>query len=107
MTRKRRDANHAEIVNAYERMNCSVRVVADLPGALDLIVGYRGVDARVEIKDGAKPPSARKLTAAEAEELARWRGRPPEIVCTVDDVHEHVTAMAWESLQLANARRAT
>jgi hypothetical protein len=105
MTRKRRDANHGEIKSLYERLGCSVRDTADIPGALDLIVGYRGVDARVEIKDGSKIPSARKLTPAEQDEIERWKGYPPAIIETTEDVHDHVHELGVASLVLAEQKR--
>lgn len=36
-------------------------------GCPDLLVGFRGVWSVIEVKDGAKVPSARKLTPDEAE----------------------------------------
>lgn len=63
-----------------------MRSTHEIPGALDLIVGVNGIDQRVEVKDGLKVPSARKLTQMELEEITGWRGRKPVIIESIDDV---------------------
>jgi hypothetical protein len=40
-------------------------------GCPDLLVGYRGKWSLIELKDGSKPPSQRKLTVDELE----WHGK--------------------------------
>jgi hypothetical protein len=40
----------------------------------DLLVGYGGLCLPVEVKDGSKPPSARKLTPDEERFRMNWRG---------------------------------
>ena len=61
------DRNHAETVRVFRAMGCDVLdVSAQSLVSVDLIVS-RGIRyALVEVKDGAKPPSARKLTPREA-----------------------------------------
>src|SRR3972149_1571025 len=68
MTHKhgRTDANHTEIVNALQAIGASVTSLADVGGGCpDLLVGYRGQNMLLEVKDGRKPPSARGLAPAE------------------------------------------
>ncbi|MHC4753292.1 MAG: hypothetical protein ACYTFW_25940 [Planctomycetota bacterium] len=43
-------------------------------GFPDIVVGYRGRNYLIEIKDGSKPPSKRKLTSDEREWHDTWRG---------------------------------
>ena len=43
-------------------------------GFPDLVVGWRGLNFLVEIKDGDKPPSARKLTVDEQAFHDAWGG---------------------------------
>jgi Holliday junction resolvase len=43
-------------------------------GCPDLVVGWRGRNVLLEIKDGSKPPSARKLTPDEAKFHNEWMG---------------------------------
>lgn len=94
---KRKDDNQDEVIAAFERLGCSVRSVHAIPGALDLIVGVCGIDQRVEVKDGAKPPSKQKLTPAEKKEIARWKGRKPVIITSIDDVVALVTKLRHEA----------
>ena len=53
-------------------------------GCPDLLCGVRGTNLLVEIKDGQKVPSARKLTPDEAAWHQSWRGQVA-IVESVDD----------------------
>jgi hypothetical protein len=57
-------------------------------GCPDLIVGGSGVNVLLELKDGSKPPSARKLTPDEAEWHRDWKGQ----VCTVCSALEALEA---------------
>jgi hypothetical protein len=79
------DANQPEIVDALRRAGASVRHTHMIgAGFPDIAVGYRSQTVLVEIKDGSKPPSARKLTADEARFFEEWRGAAA-VVETVDD----------------------
>lgn len=70
------DANHADVVAALRKIGCSVVSLASVgAGVPDLMVGYRGRNWALEVKDGSKPPSARKLTDDEAAFMAAWRGQ--------------------------------
>ena len=53
-------------------------------GCPDFLVGYRGRNQLFEIKDGSRPPSARKLTDDEQDFHDSWRGD----LCIVKDVDE-------------------
>ena len=70
------DANQSEIVAALRAVGASVdpchAVGAGFP---DLAVGFRGANYFIEVKDGRKPPSDRKLTAAQVEWHGAWRGQ--------------------------------
>jgi hypothetical protein len=72
---KRTDSNHTLIVAVFRAMGCSVQSVAMVgKGCPDLLVGKDGWTVPVEVKDGAKPPSARKLTSDEEIWRANWKG---------------------------------
>jgi len=89
--RGRTDANQARIVEALRRLGASVSVTSGVgSGFPDLLVGYMGRTTMLEIKDGGKPPSKRKLTEAEAYFLANWRGGPAVVV---KDEHEAIAAV--------------
>lgn len=88
MTRaKRIDANQTEIVQAFRDLNCSVFVTSHVgQGLPDLLVGVSGMTALVEIKDGSKVPSRRKLTALENRFFSEWKGSKPHVIDSVDEV---------------------
>lgn len=69
------DANHGKIVAALRKAGASVFSGAALgQGFPDLIVGYGGRTFLCEVKDGSKPPSARKLTDDQVKFKADWKG---------------------------------
>ena len=71
------DANQAEIVCALRAIGCCVVSTAPLGNGVPDILVTTPCGKRtflVEIKDGAKPPSARKLTPDEAAFHASWLG---------------------------------
>lgn len=71
----RLDSNHAELVKAFEKLGCSVLSLAGLgSGAPDICVGFGGLQLMCELKDSAKPPSARKLTPDEERFRMNWTG---------------------------------
>jgi hypothetical protein len=84
--RARKDSNHNEIVKAFRQLGASVHDTAQLgAGFPDICVAIGKTTLLIEIKDGEKPPSARKLTEDEAKFHDEWQGWL-EIVCSVDDV---------------------
>ena len=84
---KRTDRNHAEIINALRKIpNLSVFSTHEVgKGFPDIVIGYKGINYLIEIKDGNKPPSARKLTDAELQFHSNWRGQI-KIVNNLDEV---------------------
>ena len=93
------DANQPEIVAAFRAAGCSVQPLHAVgEGVPDLLVWTGAGGLRlVEVKDGAKPPSARRLTDRQVEWHEAWRG-PVEVIVSVDD------ALAWLALVRANPR---
>lgn len=79
------DANQDQIVSALRAAGATVRVVTQGNGLPDLLVGYRGYTLLLEVKDGKKAPSARKLTEAEQKFFNEWRGGMLAIVESVDE----------------------
>lgn len=70
------DANHAAIVSLLRRMGATVQSLAAVgKGCPDILVGLRGQNYLIEIKDGAKPPSKRRLTPEQETWHASWRGQ--------------------------------
>ena len=69
------DVNQPEIVDAFRRMGFSVLTLHTVGhGCPDILIGKLGKNHLVEIKDGNKPPSARKLTRDEQKFHELWRG---------------------------------
>lgn len=83
------DANHREIVDALRQAGCSVQSLAGVgKGCPDLLVGRRGENLLLEVKDGKKPRSARQLSQDERCWHAGWLGRV------------HIVESAEEALKL-------
>ena len=59
------DSNQPEIVTALRKVGCVVVIVSQLKNLCDIAVLRAGVTYWMEIKDGTKPPSQRKLTPGE------------------------------------------
>jgi len=93
----RPDANHFDILNAYLEMGCTVLDVHKSTGALDLVVGNWGINDIVEIKDGSKVPSARKLSDTEQQVFTGWKGRSPVLIESIQDAVTHVYRMKREA----------
>ena len=97
---RRVDANQPDIVSTFRALGCSVWITSGLgQGSPDLVVSKGGRDGwcvPVEVKDGAKPPSARRLTKDEQEWLDAWKG-PYVIVETQADAYQLVVDMDLRS----------
>lgn len=79
------DQNQTEIVSALRKIGCTVQhlhAVGD--GCPDLLVGAYGITLLLEIKDGRKPPSARRLTEDQIKWHGAWTGGPVAIVTDVE-----------------------
>lgn len=79
------DENHSEIVAAFEKLGCSVLDIHQLKRCADILVSKNKRTVIVEIKDGKKSKSRRKLTKGEMEFFASWQGESA-IVESIDDV---------------------
>jgi hypothetical protein len=79
------DDNQPEVVAAFRKLGWSVLIISQLKKCCDIIVSKNGVTIAVEIKDGAKPPSARKLSEGEQDFKDRWLGHW-ELVESINDV---------------------
>ena len=79
------DSNQNEIVEALRRCGASVLITSQLKNCFDILVGYNGINYIVEIKDGKKPPSQRKLTQGEIKFRDNWRGGKYYVINSVDD----------------------
>ena len=79
------DANQAEIVAAMRAAGATVVSLAACgAGIPDLLVGRSGKTALVEVKDGSKPPSERRLTPDQLRWHGSWTGGTLAVVCDVE-----------------------
>lgn len=87
------DANQPDIVASLRKAGVSVQPLHTVGGGVpDLLCGFRGNNALLEVKDGSKPPSARKLTGDQEQWHAAWNGQ----VAVVKDVDEALAALGIE-----------
>ena len=74
-TAARVDANQPDIIKALRQIGATVQPIHVVGrGCPDLLVGMFGKNYLLEIKDGDKAPSARKLTPDELRWHDEWRG---------------------------------
>lgn len=74
------DANQPKIVKALRELGCSVQSMAAIgKGCPDLLVGYRGRNIIMEIKDGDKFPSERRLNPDQQIWHEDWKGQVDKV----------------------------
>lgn len=82
------DSNQPQIVAALRAAGVSVLCLHQLGrGCPDLLLGTRHGNLLLELKDGSKPPSARKLTPDEERFFETWRG-PRAVATSLAEVFE-------------------
>ncbi len=89
------DLNQKDIVKELRKIGCKVTITSEVSDFCDLVVGFKGNLYLVEVKDGTKPPSARKLT-------------PGEIKCKMEfhavGVQYHVVTSVQDALKLIGVK---
>ena len=66
---------------SLEKVGASVQPLHTVhEGVPDLLVGYQGRNFLLEVKDGTKPPSARKLTPCQVSWHDDWAGQTAVVV---------------------------
>jgi hypothetical protein len=69
------DRNQAEIVAALRAVGATVQPLHAVgAGCPDLLVGFRGVNYLMEVKDWQAPASDRQLNARQVEWHGGWKG---------------------------------
>ena len=82
----RADANQPAIMAAARKLGAAVQSLHRVgSGCPDILIAYRGQNILVEIKDGAKSASQRKLTPQQETWHAEWTG-PIWVVKSVDEL---------------------
>lgn len=79
------DANQVQIVEALRKCGAFVQPLHMVGnGCPDLLVGQAGRTLIMEIKDGSKPPSERRLTPDQQRWHSQWLGGPLSIVTDIE-----------------------
>jgi len=68
------DDNQKDIVKLFRKHGWYVLIISQLKNCCDIIVSKRGRTVAIEIKDGKKAPSARKLSEGELKFKNEWQG---------------------------------
>lgn len=68
------DRNHTEVANAFLDRGFTVYDSHQLGGFVDIVIAKYGINCLIEIKDGERPPSERKLTLYEQPFHDNWQG---------------------------------
>ena len=90
----KKDANHNSIGDYLRSLGWSVLDLSSAGNGIpDMAVGKPGFAALVEVKDGSKPPSARRLTPDEARVRANWEG--PYVLATSGEDAAAQLLMLW------------
>ena len=78
------DGNQYDIVDALIAAGASVQTLANVGfGCPDLLIGYRGINFLIEIKDPAQAPNKRRFNSHQKTWHALWKGKA-HLVETVD-----------------------
>lgn len=73
---RRVDNNQKLITTQLRRLGVSVAVTSSLSkGFPDLVLGYKGQNYLIELKDESQPPSKRGLTEDEVKWHQDWNGQ--------------------------------
>lgn len=78
------DDNQREVVALFRKLGWSVLITSQLKNCIDIVVSKQGRTIAVEIKDGKKPPSARKLSEGELKFKEMWQGEYALVICDQD-----------------------
>lgn len=84
---RKTDLNHKELIDKIRKIpNISVFSTHTIgKGFPDIVVGYKGLNYLIEIKDGSKYKSQKKLTESELKFHNSWKGQV-SIAENIDDV---------------------
>lgn len=92
-TAARIDSNQTEIIQALRKVGASVAPTHMVgKGFPDIVVGFRGSNHLLEIKDGDKARSKRKLTDDERDWHLTWQG-DVRVVESVNDALKAIGAL--------------
>ena len=77
----RTDANQQAVIDALRQVGATVHSLASIGnGCPDLLVGFRERTFLMEVKDGSKPPSEKRLTPDQVVWHNKWTGGSLSVV---------------------------
>ncbi len=83
----RQDGNQPALRSQFEGLGGSWHPLPAVTGGEpDALLGWRGMNKLVEVKDPDKPPSRRRLRDKQVAWHESWRGERPVVVETLADV---------------------
>lgn len=91
----RTDATQEPIVAALRKIGARAIYIKE---PVDLLVGYRNATVLLELKDGEKFSSERRLTKQQEEFIATWPGGPVYVVSSVDEALRVVIEAARQGI---------
>jgi len=90
----KKDNNHREIVKALIQVGCSVLDIAGVGnGCPDLLVGYRGTNYLMEIKNRKSSYGKRGLKENQQKFANQWRGGQVYVVSTIEEALKIIRAI--------------
>jgi soluble P-type ATPase len=89
------DVNQPFLVRALRQLGARVQILSMVGhGVPDLLILHRGKLALVELKDGSKSASRRKLTPDEQAWHEEWADAPLYVVATIDEAVDMLDRMS-------------
>lgn len=86
-TAAKKDANHNEIADRLVELGWVVQDLSQLKNCCDMAAAKNFFTVMIEVKDGSKPPSQRKLTKGETEFRNKWCQQGVWYLCeSIEDV---------------------
>ena len=82
------DRNHQQIVTGLRGIGAVVYYIKE---PLDLLVGFRGNTTLLELKDGEKSASQKKLRPSQEKFFRTWNGGPAVVVENLEEAFRAIT----------------
>jgi Holliday junction resolvase len=88
------DANQTQVISALRAAGAKVQSLAAVgKGVPDLLCQYKGTFYLIEVKDGRKPPSQRKLTEDQVRWHSEWKSAFLGVVESPDEALKFIGAI--------------
>lgn len=90
----RTDANQIQVVSALRAAGAKVQDLSSVgQGVPDLLCKYQGAFYLIEVKDGRKPPSQRRLTDDQVKWHEEWKSAFLGVVESPDEALKFIGAI--------------